>query len=447
MILERHYDDEALIAMLSAGEPERDEHLAGCKTCTETFQSYRAIAEVLGRDAVWDLREISEQGAERGVVAIRAAAIEMEGEDARAERLVDEMMKLPRQWWTSTVISDERYQNAGVARRLVAASEAKIDTMPADAVELAAAAIAVTDVIDDGEALSQVRGAAYLQHAYALFYVGDAKRANESVDRAQENFDRCTVSEHALARLDIVRSLIFAHEKRAGEALEAARRAARVFQAFGDTQRFVSARMSEAYLLGEMHNYAGALTLLENLKQNFSSNVDGLTRGLLFNNIGACQSNMGRVTDALQSLQLAAEVYNELGHETEAVRVRYNVALLLSANGRPSEARTRLIEAQNDFLRLGMTHAAVVVGLDLAELALLEQRYGEVEDLCRAAIRQFEKAGVAYTSEALTALTYLREAAEQRRATQEIVWHVKTYIRRLPDEPALLFAPAPLPPS
>jgi hypothetical protein len=44
-------------------------------------------------------------------------------------------------------------------------------------------------------------------------------------------------------------------------------------------------------------------------------------------------------------------------------------------------------------------------------------------------------------------LTFLREAAQQRRATREIVWHVKTYIRRLPDEPALRFAPAPLPPA
>ena len=94
-----------------------------------------------------------------------------------------------------------------------------------------------------------------------------------------------------------------------------------------------------------------------------------------------------------------------------------------------------------------MVHASVVAGLDFAEIALLENNFKEVEDLCRAAIRQFEAAGVAYSSEALTALTFLREAAEQRRATQEVVWHVRTYIKRLPDEPALLFAPAPLPPA
>jgi len=76
-----------------------------------------------------------------------------------------------------------------------------------------------------------------------------------------------------------------------------------------------------------------------------------------------------------------------------------------------------------------------------------KRNFEEVEDLCRTAIRQFETAGVPHSSEALTALTFLREAAEQRRATQEIVWHVRTYIKRLPDEPALLFAPAPLPPA
>jgi hypothetical protein len=120
---------------------------------------------------------------------------------------------------------------------------------------------------------------------------------------------------------------------------------------------------------------------------------------------------------------------------------------VLGANGRRADARKRLRAVQAEFERLGMVHTAVVAGLDLAEIELLENNFPEVVQLCRAAIRQFEAAGAAYSSEALTALTFLREAAEQRRATQEIVWHVKTYIRRLPDEPALLFAPAPLPPA
>jgi hypothetical protein len=153
------------------------------------------------------------------------------------------------------------------------------------------------------------------------------------------------------------------------------------------------------------------------------------------------------MTDALQCLQMSAELFAELGNAQDSARVSYSVALLLSASGRRADAKKRLRDAQAEFGRLGMVHTAAVAALDLAEMALLENDFQEVEQLCRGAMKQFETAGVAYSTEALTALTFLREAAEQRRATQEIVWHVKTYIRRLPDEPALLFAPAPLPPA
>jgi len=145
--------------------------------------------------------------------------------------------------------------------------------------------------------------------------------------------------------------------------------------------------------------------------------------------------------------QLAAELCDEIGAVTDSALIKYNVATLLAAEGQQAEGRKRMREVHAEFERLGMIHTAVITGLDLAEFAVLERNFEEVEDLCRTAIRQFETAGVPHSSEALTALTFLREAAEQRRATQEIVWHVRTYIKRLPDEPALLFAPAPLPPA
>jgi tetratricopeptide (TPR) repeat protein len=167
----------------------------------------------------------------------------------------------------------------------------------------------------------------------------------------------------------------------------------------------------------------------------------------VLNNIAICQKNIGRVADAMQTFQDAAALFEELGAVAECAQLRYNIAQLLAAEGNQLEGRRRMRDARAEFERLGMVHISVITGLDLAEFAVLENNFKEVEELCRTAIRQFEKAGVAHSSEALTALTFLREAAEQRRATQEIVWHVRTYIKRLPDEPALLFAPAPLPPT
>ncbi|MGZ8829540.1 MAG: tetratricopeptide repeat protein [Thermoanaerobaculia bacterium] len=449
MMLQRHYDDEALIAILHSGEEavSHDTHLAGCDSCAQSLESYRVIAEILGDKVVWDLHEAHQDEAAKGAAALRSFAASMESEDERAAILVEELLSSRRQWWVATVARDERYHDAGVVRRLIAVSEAKIDSMPPDAVELAAAAGAVADALQVSEAVLQLRGSAYRQHAYSLFYIGDFTRSLEWVDRAQQVLEGCAVSEYALARLDVVRSLVHGAQERYDDALQVARRAATTFRRFGDMQRLASALMSQAYLLMNARNFRGALPLLLDLEKNFSSTVDLYTRALTHHNLGVCHQELGHVSDALDAYQVAGVLYEENSTATEAARVRHNVAILLSGQGKQAEAKKRLREVQGEFARLGMAHAAVIAGLELAEIALLENNLQEVENLCRAAMRQFEAAGVAYSSEALTALTFLREAAEQRRATQEVVWHVKTYIRRLPDEPALLFAPAPPPPA
>jgi tetratricopeptide (TPR) repeat protein len=255
------------------------------------------------------------------------------------------------------------------------------------------------------------------------------------------------VTEYAIARVDIVRALIYGAQERYTDALHIARKAANVFRAFGDMQRLASAMITQAYLYMYARNFREALPLLLDVQKNFSSTIDLYTRALTVNNIGSCHQELGDYAEALDAYQVSAALYQENGTATEAARVRYNLASLLAAQGKPIEAKKSFLEVRATFTRLGMAQAAVLAGLDLAEIALLENDVKEVEELCRTAIKQFQAAGVAHSSEALTALTFLREAAEQRRATQEIVWHVKTYIRRLPDEPALLFAPAPLPPS
>ena len=446
-MLDRHYDEEALLALLHDGEgvAASDPHLSSCTSCTDLLDSYRMISEVLGEKEVWEQSAPDQAAAGRGSAALRSFATSMENEDAGAAMLVSQLLESPRQWWAATVERDGRYHSAGVVRRLIALSEAKIDTMPSDAVESAAAAISVAEMLDDRDEVRQLMGSARRQHAFALFYVGDFDGALRSAEIGQSILETTSVSEYGMARLNIVLALIYRAEERYDEAMVLARQSARVFRAFGDTQRLASAVMTEAALLMQQHRYREALPLLQQVERDYAGDLD--TRARATHNIAICLKFLGRVTDALTSYQTAAVLFDELGSVTDAALVRYNVALLLAAEGKREEGRKRLRAAHREFERLGMVHTAVVAGLDLAELAVLENNFGEVEELCRAAIRQFETAGVVHSSEALTALTFLREAAEQRRATQEIVWHVKTYIKRLPDEPALLFAPAPLPPA
>jgi hypothetical protein len=92
---------------------------------------------------------------------------------------------------------------------------------------------------------------------------------------------------------------------------------------------------------------------------------------------------------------------------------------------------------------LGMTIDAALASLDVAELLLAQDHYEQVEDICRSTMQEFELAGLSFTTRALTALAFIKEAAIHRRADRTLVRNVREYIRELPRQPNLLFAHAP----
>jgi hypothetical protein len=87
-----------------------------------------------------------------------------------------------------------------------------------------------------------------------------------------------------------------------------------------------------------------------------------------------------------------------------------------------------------------MLASATQVNLDLAELLIEREAFSEVEEICRAAIAIFERGHLEQTAPALTALALMREAAGHRTATPALVRQVRDSLRRIPDQPKLLFA-------
>ena len=117
--------------------------------------------------------------------------------------------------------------------------------------------------------------------------------------------------------------------------------------------------------------------------------------------------------------------------------------VMLAEAGKVPDACERLRNLTKEMEQLGMTVDAALASLDVADLLLTQNRYEEVEEICRSTMRAFELAGLSYTTRALTALAYIREAASQRRTDQTLLRNVREYIRKLPRQPNLLFAPAP----
>ncbi|MGZ8867005.1 MAG: hypothetical protein ACXW2P_01580 [Thermoanaerobaculia bacterium] len=449
--MERHYDDETLIGLLGSNlDPLRDPHLVVCASCSDNLESYRAIADVLGQKAAWDLRDLRQEPVPETISNLRMFSAVMAVEEESARKAVAELLEQPRSSWTSAITNRLELHSPSAVSALVTASETALDRDPSEALALAEVATRIAQMLRSdsrlGDSIPRTIGVAWRQYAYAAFYVGEFPAACDAVSKSQAAFESCSVSDYDLARLSIVRGVILSAQDRHDEARAEARRAAAVFDAFGDRQRSASARMTEAYSLIEQYRYQDALAILENIEREYSTDIDNRARAMLAMNLGICHAELGPVSEAFDHYSVAAAIFDEIGSAAEAARVRHNVACLLTIQGRLSDAKVRFRSLRTEFRKLGMGNMAVSADLDLAEILLAEKAHDEAEALCAAAVEQFQKTGLSATTQGMIALSYLREAAAQRRATPEAARHVRKFIERLPKEPRLLFAPPPLPP-
>jgi tetratricopeptide (TPR) repeat protein len=445
-MFERHYDDEDIVALLESEREASDAHLPACALCSSKVESFRLIAGVLRESATWDQTELSATPDPATVATLRSFAERMTSDDERAAFILKELLAGPRETWTRRLREHPEWRTPGVVRRLMAAAYDAVVQMPPDAVAMMAMATDIADHLDTGSqpssTLQQLRAGAWRDSAYALYYTGRFTDALAAVRRASEHLDMCVVDEYERARLGIVEALILRAFEKLDEGGAVAATSARTFVAFGDTERMASARMAEAQLLMNRGDYAAAESILGRLERDFEK-TDLETSSRILGNLAFCSAKLGNVDLALKRYGEASAILRELGSTTEVLRIQWSIAVMLAEAGRHADACLRLRELTPEMERLGMASEAAIAALNVAESLLAQGKYAEVEELCANAMRSFEKAGLAYTPRALTALAYIREAASMRRADASLVKTVREYIRRLPAQPNLLFALPP----
>jgi uncharacterized protein YkwD len=130
-----------------------------------------------------------------------------------------------------------------------------------------------------------------------------------------------------------------------------------------------------------------------------------------------------------------------LGIKTDLTHTRWILARTLVLSKRAASAIPLLREAWRDFESLEMEADAALAALDLVEALLVTGDIEHVPAICRTLLDRFTRAGM--NSPAVTALAYLREAVAAGQANRTLVRHVQKFLRELPKEPSLLFAPPP----
>jgi tetratricopeptide (TPR) repeat protein len=443
MNMELHYDEESLAALAGFEDLDTDEHLQSCETCREKLDSFRLIADALGDAGVWNHEPLPLAPVPSTLNVLRSFASQMASEDAQAERWLPLLLSGPRETWATNLAHHPEYRTAGMVRAMVAACYPMLDKVPADALELTALATEIADHLDDSEypkeTVLRLRGQAWRDRAYVLCFtgrIGDAKKAVEIADR---HLSGCAVDEFDRARVNVVAALIERLLDQTDYAISLSRQSAGTFLKFGDAERHASAVFAEGAVLLQTGRFERALQAFLELEKTYAWDDSSDARAGVLSNLGMAYRNLNRFDEAIASLTLAADIYETRGTKSDATRTRLNVANLLAATGKWEDAARLFSDVRAQFKTLALEGDAATAALDLAEIRLIQGRQSDVVLLCNEASEYFRSAGLAYTTRALRAIAYMREAAEAGRATPELARGVRDYLRQLPSAPDLLF--------
>jgi tetratricopeptide (TPR) repeat protein len=437
MMIEQHYDEEVLIALLD--EPKPDAHLQGCAACKSALESIRRVATALHDQTVWDERDLSEEPRRETRDALRSHAETIAAEDAAAEPWVKSLLARPASEWQGIVAAHPEWRTAGFVRRLTGAVDKINFTSPADAVELTRAAVQVAAHLNDrSDTVRKLKASTWREHAYAVFYVGRHLEASAALDECERLLKECAIADYELANSHVTRSVVYGAMERLDEALDFSRRALETFVRYGDVARACAAKAAEAAVLTRAGRYREALPIYLAVMAN--PIASGVSRASAAHNAAIASRELGDFAEANRLFHATINLCEEFGLESFRCTARWNFARSLTREGKCELAIEFLGRLKHEFEELGMSHAVALVCIDSAEALLSLGKNAEVEQLCHSAMRYLQEAKLTYTQPALSALAFLREAAGKKTLTVRQISDVRAFFELLPKQPGLSFA-------
>jgi tetratricopeptide (TPR) repeat protein len=430
MMIEQHYDEEVLAGFLA--EPidsaTRDRHLAGCSLCKQTLKSIRDTAGLLKQPDVWSRESFSSAPRPETLAFLRNVQQTMADEDAVAEVYVKRLLSGSRDTWAPRLAEHPEWRTAGVVRKLIAATDRYNFSSPLDAVELTRITTEIADSLSPCRSRDSLTADAWREHAYAQLIVGSYKEAIAAVDRADRFVS--AVSDFARARTTLMRALVLRNQENWTDAATMARRAAADFLRFGDIGKYFSARMTEAFVLYDNSQYRKAAVVYAELAP-LHPQIPPQSLALALHNEGLCHRELGEFGLAERCFVNAVALADRLQMTLLRTKALWHLARVLMRQTRYDDALKVLNPLIAEFEELGVSHDLACASVDIAESLLALGRVDEVAGLCRRAIEFFRVSGLAYTTEAMTALAYLQEAAVAGRLTVNDVAEARVVVERL----------------
>ncbi len=423
----------------AARRAEIEREIDSCAECRTTFERMVVADDDLPDSDVWERSTGS-----ASLDSLRAHGERVAAEDEEATALLEPFLRAPAQAaWQS--FQSKRYRTGGVVRNLIAHAATLHEREPLEALTFADTAIMIAEALPDdsypANAVDELRGTAWKERANALRFLGRYDEGLESLRRAERAYRALTWPAFGLASVAYVRGWILFEQQRYHEAAEVAAIAEEAFSNLGDDERQMWALHLKANIALEREELETAIRLFRRVADYGEQRNDALWIARGAQALGNCYLDARKPSEASVQLHTALMLFRELDQRTEITRTEWGVARLIMDGGKIEEAIRQLRAVIAGFTSAGMVTDAALAGLDLADALLARGEMREIVALTRHLFQVFTDAGM--LTGALTAIAYLREAAESGRLTNADIAAVRGFLRRAERQPGLLFIPPP----
>ncbi len=253
----------------------------------------------------------------------------------------------------------------------------------------------------------QITARAWKELANAYRYRSDCEAALRALDRADAVVENDPALADDRAILQLARATTLREMNRLPEALALLDSALVVFHDFGRNDRVAQCVL----LIGMIHHQGGNVRKARDAYGRVivaaRAAGDPRTAGSAYSNLARLDAEEGRTALAMEDLQQARAIFEDLGATGEVARTTWVLGFALLRGGRCAQAIRPLSEARQTFRMLGMPEEAGLVGVQLGETYIALERQHDAHDIIREVIAEFREANL--NERAVAALDYLRE--------------------------------------
>ncbi|HEY2322158.1 MAG TPA: hypothetical protein VGJ82_04755, partial [Thermoanaerobaculia bacterium] len=286
------------------------------------------VIEALRDPFVWKAQRNTSAPKPERIAALTTFKKRLEDEDAAASELLDSVLKGPSAWWGNS-LRKSGVRTAGVVRQLLVRMRSVEERVPADALIVVTLAVEIADslAVTDypSDFVITLRAQALRDQSWGFSTMGRYREATAAADRAERLLLQTPIPDFEMARLNLVRASFYRWTDRTAEAIVLSRKAAEIFERFGDRRMFVIARIYEGEMLFTRNEYAPALAAYRTIEKDPAISDDA-TRTLISFNMGLCHRGLGHIDEAIQALTAATAEYEMLGMDVNLARCRWSLA-------------------------------------------------------------------------------------------------------------------------